>query len=130
MKLFLLFSTILSATWSLNTWAQTQTPIVGIPIQLGSIEVAQNDFPTTMDWKTAKKACTKLGKGWRLPTSRELESMYENRIKIGGFSEQTYWSSNQASFSKTGHIIVTFDEGSKWWSEGENAWTVRAVRTL
>ena len=114
----------------LNTSVQTQTPVVGTPIKLGSIEVAQNDFPNNMNWKTAKKACAKLGKGWRLPTSRELKSMYENRVKIGGFSEGTYWTSSRCTFSKTGYLILTFKNNAEWWSEGENAWTIRAVRTL
>ena len=50
--------------------------IIGKPIKIGKLEVAQNDFPKTMFWNDAVKACTDLGKGWRLPTKDELNLLY------------------------------------------------------
>jgi PKD repeat protein len=32
---------------------------------------------------------------WYLPSKIELEMMYENRVKIGGFTNLTYWSSTE-----------------------------------
>mgnify|MGYP006195566053 CR=1 FL=1 len=35
-----------------------------------------NDFPNTMGWSDAKKACSNLGEGWRLPTKSELKFLF------------------------------------------------------
>ena len=48
-----------------------------------------------MNWPDAKKACRALGNGWRLPTKGELNTLYKNRIKIGGFEDGAYWSSTE-----------------------------------
>ena len=76
------------------------TDIVGTPIKIGNLEVAQHDF--NRDWKydDAKVACAKLGEGWRLPTKDELNLLYQNKDKIGGFNvKATYWSSTEYSSS-------------------------------
>lgn len=48
-----------------------------------------------MGWDEAIIACAKLGDGWRLPTKDELNILYKNKNKIGGFSRDrdSYWSS-------------------------------------
>ena len=48
-----------------------------------------------MYWKDAKKECEKLGSGWRLPTKDELNILYQNKDKIGGFASASYWSSSE-----------------------------------
>jgi hypothetical protein len=72
---------------------------VGKSIRIGSLEVAQNDFPYTMNWDDAGKACASLGPGWRLPTNDELDTLYQNKDKIGGFTSNYYWSSTQWDFN-------------------------------
>jgi hypothetical protein len=67
--------------------------IIGKPIRLQKFEVAQHDFPESMNWYDAQEVCAKLGKGWRLPTKDELNVMYKNKDKIGGFAKDDYWSS-------------------------------------
>ena len=69
--------------------------IIGKPIRIGSIEVAQNDFPKKMNWNNAVKACTDLGNGWRLPTKYELNLIYLNQDKIVGIADWCYWSSTE-----------------------------------
>ena len=78
--------------------------IIGKPIKIGNIEVAQYDFPKEMNWDDAKKACTELGTGWRLPNNDELELIDENmnkillanrRNKIGWLAQGYYWSSTE-----------------------------------
>ena len=71
--------------------------IIGEPVRIGKLEVAQNDFPTTMKWDDAIKACADLGGGWRLPTKDELTLMYINRVVIGGFAKFNYWSSTETN---------------------------------
>ena len=79
------------------TDSYTPEQIIGTPIKIGNFEVAKNDFPKKMTWYKAKKACTDLGKGWRLPTKDELNLMFENKDIIDGFSNYYYWSSTEMS---------------------------------
>lgn len=109
--------------------AQTSTEILGNPIRIGKLEVAQYDFPQKMNWSDARKACAKLGKGWSLPTIMELALLYQNQVEIGGFSNSYYWSSTETGvenawrhnfgFGMSGYIA---DKGNKYF--------VRAVRVF
>lgn len=69
-----------------------QTNVIGTPRIIGNLEIAQRDFQLAMSWEDAKNACHGLGKGWRLPTKEELNTMYKFKEKIGGFSNELYWS--------------------------------------
>ena len=69
--------------------------IIGKPVMIGNLLIAQNDFPKTMNWVDAGKACSALGKGWRLPTKTELNLLYKNRKRKGGFTDNYYWSSTE-----------------------------------
>ena len=73
--------------------------IIGNPIKIANIEVAQYDFPEKMKWDEAKAAVTKLGDGWGLPTKDELNVLYQNKDKIGGFASDVYWSSTEWSIT-------------------------------
>ena len=61
-------------------------------IKIDNLEVMKEDLGK-MKWDEAKKACENLGDGWRLPTEDELNVLYENKVEIGGFASDTYWSS-------------------------------------
>jgi len=63
-------------------------------IKIGNLEVMTEDLGDMM-WDEAKKACKNLGDGWRLPTKDELNLLYENKEKIGGFANFYYWSSTE-----------------------------------
>ena len=63
--------------------------IIGEPIRIGRIEVAEYDFPK-LNWDDAVHACANLGSGWRLPTKDELYLMSNNKDYIGGFSSNYY----------------------------------------
>ena len=65
------------------------------------VEVYPNNLGR-MDWDEAVKVCGELGDGWRLPTKSELNYLYENKDKIGGFKKEYYWSSTE------------FDDDSSW----------------
>jgi hypothetical protein len=71
-----------------------KTQVVGTPIIIDYIEIAQNDFPKLMNWDEALEGIKILGEEWRLPTPEELELMNLNREKIGGFEALLYWSAN------------------------------------
>lgn len=70
--------------------------IIGVPIKIENLEVAQYDFPNKMNWYVANRAFHKLGDGWRLPTKDELNTLYQNKTAIGGFENDFYWSSTQS----------------------------------
>lgn len=69
--------------------------IIGTPIKIGEIEIAQNDFAIQMDWNMAMRLCNELGDGWRLPTKNELNLLFKNKDTIGGFTRLDYWSSTE-----------------------------------
>ena len=103
--------------------------IIGNPIRLQKFEVAQHDFPKAMTWKDAKAACAKLGKGWRLPTKNELNVMYKNKDKIGGFANDNfYWSSTVVG--GTNAFFQGFLSGFQEGTSKSNSGYVRAVRAF
>ena len=67
-------------------------------IKIGNLEVMTVDLEEVieMNWDDAMKACADLGGGWRLPTKDELNILYENKDKIGGFANEYYWSSTES----------------------------------
>ena len=113
-----------------------RTEIIGTPIKIGNLEVAQYDFPEEMDWDTAIQSCLDLGGGWRLPTDKELDSLYNNKDLIGGFKGYYYWSSTEHNNDGTydydgeGAWIQIFKDGSQGASSKDDEYNVRAVRTI
>jgi hypothetical protein len=86
--------------------------IIGSPVKLGGLEIAENDFSNViMTWDNAIEACAELGRGWRLPTLAELDLMYKNKDKIGGFKKDRYWSSEAAEFGSA--MIQDFTSGEQ-----------------
>ena len=106
--------------------------IIGRPIKIGNIEVAQYDFPKEMNWDDAKEACEALGQGWRLPDEDELELLFQKKNKIGVFAKDLpYWSSTE-SFAYN-NVYVTrqdFNNGDQLRDYKEFKSNVRAVRTF
>ena len=108
-----------------NSYSAT---IIGKPIRIGNLEVAQNDFPKTMRWNDAVKACTDLGNGWRLPTKSELNLMYLNKDKIGGFINFGYWSSMEVEYGAVWR--QNFYNADQSYVGKDLALYVRAVRSF
>ena len=71
-------------------------------IKIDNLEVMTEDLEGRYTWDDAMKACADLGDGWRLPTKDELNLLYENKEKIGGFAKGDYWSATE------------YDNGSAW----------------
>jgi hypothetical protein len=107
--------------------------VIGKPIKIGNLEIAQYDFPEQMKLLDAKEACRALGKGWRLPTKTELNILYKSRKEIGGFVNIYYWSSSEYDLNFT--WVQNFNYGnqhysSKYYYNMNNSYSVRAVRTF
>lgn len=103
--------------------------VVGEPIRIGNIEVAQFDFPRYLKMWEAKRACTLLGGKWRLPTKDELNSLYENKDKFGLLSD-SYWSASKEtndSYYIWGQNVET---GEQKQLEPDSSVKVRVVRVL
>jgi len=117
-------------------FAQDAKEIIGKPFKIGNLLVAENDFPEAMNWDDAKEACRALGKSWRLPSKTELNILYKNRKKIGGFSDYFYWSSTepirgivwQQYFYNGGQSLEDIRYGLA--SDSPPTLYVRAVRTI
>jgi hypothetical protein len=101
--------------------------IIGKPVKIGNLEIAQYDFQKKLFWDDAKKACDSLGEGWRLPTKDELNVLYENKDKIGGFSNSLYWSSTERD-NNVSAWFQFFNNGLQWADYKLNILSVRAVR--
>jgi hypothetical protein len=69
--------------------------IIGNPIKIGNLLVAEFDFTEKMNWEDASNSCFSLGKGWRLPTKNELNILYKNLSKIGKVGNDGYWTSTE-----------------------------------
>jgi hypothetical protein len=118
MKKLLLF---LALALSINVYAQST-------VKIGNLEVMTEDLGE-MKWEEAKKACKNLGDGWRLPSKDELNLLYENKEKIGGFAKRYYWSSTEYGDNKAWR--QSFNSGYTHEGYGKNfTYFVRAVRTL
>jgi hypothetical protein len=103
-------------------------------IKIGKLEVMTKNLGEMtweqMTWEDAMKACADLGDGWRLPTKKELNILYKNKDKIGGFASGYYWSSTEFDAN---YIYVwgqNFYGGSQYDYGKSNSAYARAVRTL
>ncbi|MDE6007637.1 MAG: DUF2012 domain-containing protein [Muribaculaceae bacterium] len=102
-----------------------------IEIPSAGIAVQKEDLGQG-DWDTADAMCKNSTLGgytdWRLPTKEELMVLYNNRNMIGGFKNQSYWSS---SIDKGSYYYINFSNGkidSDNWSS--YYFNIRAVRTI
>ena len=122
---------IISITKS-NT--SSEDNIIGKPIRIGRLEIAQYDFPKAMKWDIAREVCQKLGEGWRIPTKSELNLIYKNKYKIGGFINDYYWSSTEYDADDDDNsskpLIKRFNDGSEMQSWKDELRYLRAVRSF
>ena len=114
-------------------FAQDAKQIIGKPIKIGNLLVAENDFPKTMNWVDAGKSCSALGKGWRLPTKIELNILYKNRKKIGAHTTldalDSYWSSTVFNLNFAWGQWFSNGLQSEYFSKSTE-YSVRAVRNF
>lgn len=111
--------------------------IQSIPvIKIGSLEVALKDLGR-MDWESAKYECNKLGEGWRLPNRSELNILYVNRSKIGGFKTTgpfpgtDYWTSETNNDLSSLAYVIVFANGYQGGSDSKSDFAnVRAVKGI
>ncbi len=64
---------------------------------LHGLEAKAADVANLLDWADAIDAVKEYGSGWRLPTSEELNMLYQKKAVVGGFVADNYWSSNKSA---------------------------------
>ena len=73
-----------------------------------NLEWEKNPLENLMTWDEAMEYVNSLANGWRLPTKKELEEAYKN--KIYGFKPQNYWSSSIADLDTLNAWYVDFND--------------------
>ena len=112
-----------------NGGFQSNNRVIGQTSFLGNLEIAQYDFPYIMKWESAKSACSLLGNGWRLPNKEELNLLFKNKLKIGGFAnENDYWSLSEDELGNA--LKQDFNNGKQYYNGKDNILKVRAVRSF
>ena len=96
-------------------------------IKIDNLEVMTEDLGR-MKWDEALRVCADLGDGWRLPTKEELNLLYENKEKIGGFASTNYWSSTE--YDNGNAWTQNFYNGGQYYTNKNNSPYVRAVRAF
>jgi hypothetical protein len=97
----------------------------------GRLEAAPQDAPEMMTWAGAKQWCEDLaadGKNdWHLPTKEELNTLYENRNKLGIWFG-VYWSSSESNDGRAWYQNFLFFGYQDY--DDMNYGRVRAVRAF
>jgi hypothetical protein len=88
--------------------------IIGVPIKVENMIIAQHDFPESMHWFKAKLVCNSLGEGWRLPNLEEVKILKKNSQKIGlkDNDYSNYWIDAYWKNDSTYSFNVTEPENS------------------
>ena len=102
--------------------------IIGTPIVVGNLEIAENNFPIKMNWQDAQDACKNLEGNWRLPTIEEAKK-FNNINIIKNISNWFYWSGDDFSEKIAHHYFGTKINGNSL-SPKLNEFHVRAVRNI
>ena len=132
MKIFIYVLSILLISCGSSPKIYSDSKIIlGTPIKIVNIQIAQFDFPEEMNWVDSKLFCEALGEGWRLPTLEELHAIYEKKDKIEGLTHSTYWSSTDATilFDAWSHNFINGQQSTTIFNKYSDRFGVRAVRT-
>jgi hypothetical protein len=99
------------------------------------MEAAPKGSEKELEWRDAVAYCRTLNTGgyndWRLPDEKELDLMYKNlkTKKLGGFSNDDYWSSSE--FNNGSAVrYQDFGDGDRYVDYKDETYSVRAVRGL
>jgi len=85
-------------------------------------------------WDEAKQQCEELELNghddWYLPSKDELNQLYINRVAIGGFASNSYWSSTEGDYDYGSAWVQVFNFGSQFDYNMYSDHVVRAVRAF
>jgi hypothetical protein len=116
-------------------WTNASSTVTGSTgVVLGTGLSNTNLIVTTIgnSYSYAAKICSDLVQGsysdWFLPSRDELLKLYANRVSIGGFTSNYYWTSSKDNANGTYAWIVGFNVGDYYSTPNNNTNYVRAVR--
>ncbi len=122
---------ILSLLLYCQSFAMAQnksTASASIKLSDCNLEVRSIDEPGSMNWYDAKAKCESMGDGWRMPTKLELDCLYKNKDKIGGFNRDYYWSGERVGDWNV--WVQAFNNGRQFGYSGSNSAKLRVVRSI
>jgi len=129
---------IIASSTDLSTgivWSNASSTVTGSTgVTLGTGLSNTNLVVTAIgsSYSYAAKICYDLVQGgysdWFLPSRDELLKLYTNRVSIGGFSTNYYWSSSKDSVDGSYDWVVGFSVGDTYSTPHKNTNYVRAVR--
>lgn len=68
---------------------------------------------------------------WYLPSRYELNLLYQQRMMVGGFADNIYWSSTELNQNPLlGVCVQNFENGDQFVSLKENIASIRAIRSF
>lgn len=86
-----------SVTNSYKSSGGQYSNVIGNPIDLGTILVAEFDFPESLTYYDAKQKANAVGDGWRLPTKEEHQgAICLNKSRIPNLLAVAYWSGTES----------------------------------
>ena len=98
-------------------------------IIIGNLEVMTKDLEEKLNWDKAFQACLVFKEGWRLPTKSEIQMLFRNKNKIGGFAQLYYWSSTEHGNNRAWAQHFGNHGGHLGHSSKRNEQWIRLVRT-
>ena len=106
--------------------------IIGTPIRIENLLIAENDIISLLSIEDAKKACEKLGQHWRLPTEKELKIILSNKDMFKGLKNSNYWSSTHIVLIENFSLIsvINFQDEKNYLSDETALNNTRAVRSF
>jgi len=93
-----------------------------------SLEVMKEDEKGSYTYDQAKIKCDSYRNGWRLPTKDELNFLYKNKERIGGFKRDFYMSSEYVG--EWNCWCQSFANGKQFGYSRSNTAKLRCVRTV
>lgn len=98
------------------------------------VVAAEKDLPGTYNWENAYAACEALTingyNDWRLPTREEIGVLYANRIFVGGFESDYYWSLSSYEGESYNAFFQSFKYGDRLPTAKSKQMHARAVRNF
>jgi hypothetical protein len=112
----------------------TPANVIGNPIKVGSIEVAERDLSelngADLKLVQANSLAKKMGKGWRLPTRDELTEMYKNVNLLPNIKKNAFYMSSETFGSKAVWVQSFATGKQEYFTDGGQAYSVRLVKTI
>jgi hypothetical protein len=112
----------------------TPANVIGNPIKIGNIEVAERDLTelngADLKLVQANSLAKKMGKGWRVPTREELTEMYKNVNSLPNIKKNTFYMSSETFGSKAVWVQSFATGKQEYFTDGGQAYSVRLVKTI